>query len=83
MDDLPCLIILDINMPGMNGVQVLEEIKKDKILASLPLVVYSTSSEKGFADLIESQEIEFITKPKSSSNLNESVTKMLRHCSFD
>src|SRR5919112_921682 len=40
---LPCLVILDINMPKMDGKQTLAEIKKDKQLCELPIVIFSTS----------------------------------------
>jgi CheY-like chemotaxis protein len=40
----PDLIFLDINMPRMNGIQLLETIKKDQKLSNIPVVMYSTSS---------------------------------------
>jgi CheY-like chemotaxis protein len=40
---LPELIFLDINMPRMNGLQFLVEMKKNKRLAHIPVIVYSTS----------------------------------------
>jgi CheY-like chemotaxis protein len=51
--DLPCPIVLDLNMPGMNGKDVLKEIKNDEKLAALPLVIFTTASEKAYKDLIE------------------------------
>lgn len=40
----PAMILLDLNMPGTNGYDLLEKIKNDKDLKSLPIVVLSTSS---------------------------------------
>jgi CheY-like chemotaxis protein len=40
---LPTLIFLDINMPAMGGKACLNELKKDKKLASIPVVVLSTT----------------------------------------
>jgi len=40
----PCFIILDINMPIMNGIEFLEIIKKDNRLKQIPVVVHTTSS---------------------------------------
>jgi CheY-like chemotaxis protein len=43
-EHLPCFIILDINMPIMNGIEFLEIIKKDDMLKQIPVVVHTTSS---------------------------------------
>ena len=41
---LPDLIILDLNMPGMGGVEVITELKKHKFLKYIPVVMMTTSS---------------------------------------
>ena len=43
-ENLPCFIILDINMPIMNGIEFLEIIRKDDTLKQIPVVVHTTSS---------------------------------------
>ena len=40
---MPGLVLLDINMPKMNGFEVLEEMKKDPRLQSLPVIMLTTS----------------------------------------
>jgi CheY-like chemotaxis protein len=40
---LPDLFFLDMNMPKLNGKQVLSEIKKNKTLRHIPVIMYSTS----------------------------------------
>lgn len=40
---LPDLIFLDLNMPKLNGKQVLEELKKIGSLRAIPVIMYSTS----------------------------------------
>ena len=42
--DLPTFILLDINMPILNGIEFLEIINKDKRLKKIPVVVHTTSS---------------------------------------
>ena len=42
---MPNLIILDINLPLKNGIQVLEEIKNNKNLKHIPIVIYTASED--------------------------------------
>jgi len=62
--ETPDLILLDINLPKLNGKEVLAEIKKDEDLMIIPVVMLTTSdSEK---DILESYQYHancYITKP--------------------
>tara|TARA_B100000795_G_scaffold214685_1_gene168482 strand:- start:6674 stop:7093 length:420 start_codon:yes stop_codon:yes gene_type:complete len=42
--NLPCLIILDINMPILNGIEFLEIIKKNTRFCNIPVMIHTTSS---------------------------------------
>ena len=44
-NDKPCLILLDINMPRMNGIEFLRAAKQDPELKLIPVVVSTTSKE--------------------------------------
>ena len=62
----PDLIFLDINMPRLNGIQFLRELKKDSHLQVIPVVIY-TASLQG-QDLEEAKELgaeHFFAKPSS------------------
>ncbi len=48
----PCIIILDLNMPKMNGLELLKALKEDEHLRRIPAVVLTTS--KGEQDRFES-----------------------------
>lgn len=66
----PDLIFLDLNMPVMSGQQFLAKIKADRELQKIPVIIFSTSSNKETID--ETKEmgaIDFITKPNSFADL--------------
>ncbi|MFB0554692.1 MAG: response regulator [Phycisphaerae bacterium] len=48
----PCVILLDLNMPKMNGSEFLKIVKKDEALKKIPVVVLTTSSQQ--QDVVES-----------------------------
>lgn len=43
---LPCIILLDLNMPKMNGIEFLEIAKKDDKIKKIPIIVLTTSQEE-------------------------------------
>lgn len=47
---LPCAIILDINMPKMNGHELLEILKTDKIFKCIPVIMLTSSKEQQDVD---------------------------------
>jgi len=60
----PHLILLDINMPRLNGIEVLDFIKKDNTLKKIPVVMLTTSSsESDISECYEKSANCFITKP--------------------
>ena len=74
------LIILDLNMPVMNGTETLNRIKKDPRFNSLPVIIYSTSinpSEK--EKCMKLGATSYITKPVS---VNESIQTAKTFLSF-
>ena len=61
---MPNLILLDINMPKLNGIEVLDFIKKDEQLKKIPVVMLTTSSsESDISACYERSANCFITKP--------------------
>jgi CheY-like chemotaxis protein len=65
----PDIIFLDLNMPGMNGFQFLEEVQKLSI-RSIPIVILSTSSHWEAMDgVLKSGGNSYLTKPNSTKDL--------------
>ena len=62
----PDLIVLDLNMPRMNGVEMLEVLKSDEDLKSIPVVVLTTSSApEDIRSAYEMHANAYVTKPVS------------------
>ncbi|MBI5485355.1 MAG: response regulator [Deltaproteobacteria bacterium] len=61
---LPCIILLDLNMPKMNGIEFLRELRKDEKLIGLPVVVFTTSNEdSGRIESLKLNVAGYIIKP--------------------
>ena len=76
MKDKPCLILLDIMMPVMNGWQFLEAQKADPSLANIPVVVL-TADASAASRASEASVAAFLSKPVNVGTLSETVA---RHC---
>ena len=62
--ETPDLIILDINLPKINGLEVLKKIKKSKDLKKIPVIMLtSSSSQKDINESYDNYANCFITKP--------------------
>jgi CheY-like chemotaxis protein len=73
----PDLILLDLNMPKVNGRQVLEQVKADSKLRSIPIVVLTTSQHE--EDIFRAYDLgvnSYVTKPVTMQNLVELIGKL-------
>ncbi len=75
--DLPQLILLDLNLPKVSGLEVLRRIKSNPETRSIPVVVLTASRRS--VDVAESQRLgakSYIVKPVDFQNLSEVVPKL-------
>ena len=81
MDKMPCLIILDYNMPALNGAEILEELAKDNRYAKIPKIIWSTSGSETYkSKCLQLGASEYIIKPTSVKELSEVARYMLSFC---
>ena len=76
----PGLILLDLNMPNMDGREALQIIKGDVTLLDIPIVVLTTSGSD--ADVIRSYQLgvnSFITKPVTFTGLVDAMNVLGRY----
>ncbi len=70
----PCVILLDLNMPKMNGIEFLKIAKTDEELKKIPVVVLTTS--KSEQDKVESFDLSvtgYIVKPTNYTKFVEAI----------
>ena len=73
----PSVLLLDINMPKINGLQLLEKIREDEQFKHLPVVILTTSNSD--EDKLRSYELgvnAYIVKPVEFTNFAEAMNKI-------
>ncbi len=76
----PSLIVLDLNLPGTDGREVLAELKQDRDLQTIPVVIFSTSSNPRDINACYRQGINgYIVKPMNTDRLNKLVQTFLEY----
>jgi CheY-like chemotaxis protein len=79
MHRLPALILLDLKMPGMGGIEVLREIRADDRLSNLPVVVVTSSPlESDRAEAIVAGASYYLQKPWSLDQFSKDLESILR-----
>ena len=75
--DLPQLVLLDLKMPMLDGLEVLEMIRKNDQTRTLPVVIFTSSKEK--SDLNKGYRLgvnSFVCKPINFAEFSESIRQL-------
>lgn len=78
--NLPSLIVLDINMPKVDGKQTYTLIKNDSILSLIPVIIFSTSKSEMDKIFFKRKNTEYIIKPSDYPHIEEVAARMLAYC---
>lgn len=79
--DLPCLIVLDYNMPELNGSEILRKLRESARYIHIPKIIWSTSGSDTYRKLsLELGATEYIIKPSNIKGLTEAIKYMLSLC---
>ncbi|HYX06441.1 MAG TPA: response regulator [Bacteroidales bacterium] len=71
------LLFVDVNMPVMDGLQMLSEIRKRGITKHLPVLIVSTESNENRIREIERQNAGFVHKPFTPELLKEKMLRLI------
>lgn len=80
-DDLPRLIVLDLNMPKFSGIETLRMIKKNDFIKHVPVVIFSSSSNP--TDMLETQKegaADYISKPSTFAQYRDIAQRFASYC---
>jgi len=78
---LPCLVLLDLNMPRMGGLEFLERIRTDTRLGAIPVIVVTTSSVAEDVDAcLRLGAADYIRKDCSFEIFVADMRRIERHC---
>lgn len=80
-DRVPCAILLDLNMPRMNGVEFLEHLKANQALRNIPVFVVTTSSASEDREACFRLGVaDYITKDWEFDTFVESMRTIEKYC---
>jgi CheY-like chemotaxis protein len=78
--DLPGLIVLDLNMPMLDGRETLIRIKEDATLSSMKVVVFTTGENPNEKQAFNEMGIQYISKPFNVEFLHSIANQMIEIC---
>lgn len=80
-NQLPCLLILDYNMPELNGADILESLKSGHRYTDIPKIIWSTSGTETYRKkCLELGANDYIIKPSRVSELVQAIKHMISYC---
>lgn len=79
----PCLVILDINMHGLDGKQTLRRLRSLEEYNEVPVVLFTTSTLPSEAAFAKAHDAGFVTKPLHGAQIQAIVNELINHCGAD
>jgi CheY-like chemotaxis protein len=77
-DELPSLIVIDYNMPGLNGAEILKSLGANKKVKNIPKVIWSTSGANQYkSDCLALGAYDYLVKPSTIDELKNLLKYML------
>lgn len=76
----PRVILLDLDMPKVDGFQVLRRVKADKFINTIPVVILTSSTnEKDIAECYKSQANSYVVKPLDYENFFQAISAIVHY----
>jgi len=77
-DDIVDLVLTDINMPNMDGIEMVQTLRRDPALAQVPVAVISTEGSDAMRDLFAEMGVKaFLRKPFTPEKIRDLLHRLL------
>lgn len=80
VSQLPSLIILDLNLPLIDGSEVYDRLQADARFRDIPVVLFTSSEQPQDREQFERRGAPFISKPFNYAYMKDIVREMLSYC---
>jgi CheY-like chemotaxis protein len=81
--NLPCLLIVDLNLPDIRGMDLIRQIKSHPLLLAVPIVVFTTDYSRAEQKSCEELQIKLIKKPDTGLAWEEVALMIYRQCNHN
>jgi len=78
----PSLVMLDLNMPKMNGRQTLQHIRSNQNWEDIPVVIFTTCSSASDIEFCKNYNTDCITKPMSYRYMGQTIQQLFTYCNI-
>lgn len=76
----PDVILLDLEMPVMNGFEVIQTLRKDRQTKDVPVVILTINKDRGtVVNALRSGAVDYLVKPYDPNNLNMKIKSAIKH----
>ena len=83
-DNLPDIILLDLNMPKISGIEFLKILKKDDVLRYIPTIILSTSNnQKDLLECYKTGVAGYVIKPLKYEDYMAKIERLLAYWSIN
>jgi len=83
-DNLPDIILLDLNMPKINGIEFLKILKKDDVLKYIPTIILTTSNnQKDLLECYKTGVAGYVIKPLKYEDYVTKIERLLAYWSIN
>lgn len=80
-DEIPDLIILDILLPGMSGIEMMNALKTHKVLSDVPVMIVSVAADENKTSIVNAVDI--LQKPLGRHQLADAIKKFVKNDTYN